>query len=219
MRELWVLGLPVHSFQSLIGNPINCDMETLIHHSQVSDVSIPNRESNQLRYPRQLRRSGKPLVSIPNRESNQLRSNLAKNGRIFSRFQSLIGNPINCDLTLLPWDLHPNTFQSLIGNPINCDSGVAPRYSLLVSIPNRESNQLRSFVTRSHWHLRHVSIPNRESNQLRFEAPRPRDQWFIVSIPNRESNQLRFESVRDRASNHVVSIPNRESNQLRLMTT
>ena len=62
-------------------------------------------------------------------------------------FQSLIGNPINCDGHKLRSDCIRKVFQSLIGNPINCDRRefISKTWVIGVSIPNRESNQLRLY--------------------------------------------------------------------------
>ena len=109
------------------------------------EVSIPNRESNQLRLEVYQKIDLIATVSIPNRESNQLRSDRKTSLQGILWFQSLIGNPINCDHLLqfvliaeckvsIPnresnqlrsIDMDKVTaaaqFQSLIGNPINCD--------------------------------------------------------------------------------------------------
>ncbi len=96
---------------------------------------------------------------------------------------------------------------------------VSPDSLVEVSIPNRESNQLRCpRIAIGFPSGPSVSIPNRESNQLRSWRSQTSTHHLCVSIPNRESNQLRLHDPRSWVSCQVVSIPNRESNQLRYHT-
>ena len=156
-------------FQSLKGNPINCDSPVLGTNHSPGRVSIPKRESNQLRYLAPGTSTYQPLFQ--SLKGNPINCDFAFSAyRLpIDRFQSLKGNPINCDFTMVTDSDCPVPFQSLKGNPINCDENRPPLISNPVQFQSLKGNPINCDMPKEYaysW-FQHVSIPKRESNQLR----------------------------------------------------
>ena len=86
-------------------------------------------------------------------------------------------------------------FQSLIGILMNCNLIQGWINERNVSIPNRDFDELQSYVCKYSWYwLPLVSIPNRDFDELQFSAPELIFVIIVVSIPNRDFDELQLES-------------------------
>gem|GEM_PF-1224784 len=108
-------------FQSLIGILMNCNSAKWWIENQSLDVSIPNRDFDELQSIwRICDRSDSP-VSIPNRDFDELQCVFAGAIALTFVFQSLIGILMNCN-TLIGTGTCAKVFQSLIGILMNCNA-------------------------------------------------------------------------------------------------